>query len=203
MLDADVRVLLNHNPSEVLGRTKSGTLRLFDEQPGLRFEVDLPASPIGENVQAVRRRDIDGASFRFTVDQESWQGDLRTVESEEELKDVTVATFGPYPAASVELRTRPENNEATKKEQGEVEEQNNTEDARPPAGGRGRRSGPSISGCGRWPHLYADRGYFENRTASVTWDEFRSFTWAAGTALTDLNPVRAEGVGLGYDRRWL
>jgi hypothetical protein len=51
--------------------------------------------------------------------------------------------------------------------------------------------------------LYADRGYFENHTASITWDEYRSFTWAAGTVLTDLNPVRTEGVGLGYDRRWL
>jgi HK97 family phage prohead protease len=63
VLDADVRALLNHNPNEVLGRTKSGTLRLFDEQRGLRFEVDLPDSPIGENVrEAVRRKDIDGAS---------------------------------------------------------------------------------------------------------------------------------------------
>jgi phage head maturation protease len=37
VLGSDVRALLNHDPNEVLGRTKSGTLRLFDEQRGLRF----------------------------------------------------------------------------------------------------------------------------------------------------------------------
>jgi HK97 family phage prohead protease len=88
VLDADVRALLNHDPSQVLGRTKSGTLRLFDEQRGLRFEVDLPDSPLGENVrEAVRRKDIDGASFRFAVDQESWQRDLRTIESVKHLRE--------------------------------------------------------------------------------------------------------------------
>jgi hypothetical protein len=39
--------------------------------------------------------------------------------------------------------------------------------------------------------------------ASIGWDEYRSFTWAAGTVLTDLNPIRREGVALGYDTRWL
>jgi HK97 family phage prohead protease len=107
VLDADVRALLNHDPNQVLGRTKSGTPWLFDEPRGLRFEVDLPDSPLGKNVrEAVRRKDIDEASFRFRVNQESWQGDLRTIESVKELKDVTVGTFGAYPAASVELRTR-------------------------------------------------------------------------------------------------
>src|SRR5918995_4728132 len=82
VLSADVRALLNHDPNEVLGRTKSGTMRLFDEQRGLRFEIDLPSSPLGENVrEAVRRGDIDGASFRFQVGDESWQDDLRTVKS--------------------------------------------------------------------------------------------------------------------------
>jgi HK97 family phage prohead protease len=116
VLDSDVRALLNHNPSEVLGRTRSGTLRLFDEQRGLRFEVDLPESPIGDNVrEAVKRGDIDGASFRFVVGDESWDGDLRTVETVKDLKDITVATFGAYPAASAELRTR-DNNDVTGKE---------------------------------------------------------------------------------------
>lgn len=112
VLDADVRALLNHDPSQVLGRTRSGTLRLQDEQRGLRFEVDLPNSPLGENVrEAVRRGDIDGASFRFKVDHDSWQGDTRTIESVRALEDITVATFAAYPQTSVELRSRSRNHQ--------------------------------------------------------------------------------------------
>src|SRR3954454_9079048 len=50
VIGADVRCLLSHDPSQGLGRTRSGTLRLADEQRGLRFECDLPDSPLGENV---------------------------------------------------------------------------------------------------------------------------------------------------------
>lgn len=112
VLDADVRCLLNHDPSQVLGRTRSGTLRLRDEERGLKFECELPASPLGDNVrEAVKRGDLDGASFRFVVGDEEWDGEVRTVKSVRELHDVTVATYGAYPAASVELRTRPERND--------------------------------------------------------------------------------------------
>ena len=31
----------------------------------------------------------------------------------------------------------------------------------------------------------------------------RAITWSAGTVLTDLIPVRRDGVPLGYDTRWL
>jgi len=126
VLGSDVRCLLNHDPSQVLARSKSGTLRLHDEQRGLRFEADLPDSPLGENVrEAVRRGDIDGASFRFKVGQESWEGETRTVETIAELHDVTVATYGAYPDASVELRTRPDNTTA---DEGRQEDTMRTED---------------------------------------------------------------------------
>lgn len=117
VMGADVRALLNHDPSQVLGRTKSGTLRLADEQRGLRFECDIPDSPLGENVrEAVKRGDVDGASFRFKVGEEEWEGDTRTVKTVAELHDVTVATYGAYPDASVELRTRPDSNTAPEAE---------------------------------------------------------------------------------------
>ncbi len=115
VLSADVRALLNHDPNEVLGRTKSGTLRLFDEERGLRFELDLPDSPLGDNVRsAVKRGDIDGASFRFEVGEEDWQGDVRTVRTVRALHDVTLATFPAYPSASIELRTREPKTEGDK-----------------------------------------------------------------------------------------
>jgi HK97 family phage major capsid protein/HK97 family phage prohead protease len=108
VLDADVRALLNHDPNEVLGRTKSGTLRLFDEPKGLRFELDLPDSPLGQNMRtAISRGDLDGASFRFEVGDESWEGDTRTVRSVKALHDVTLATYPAYPSTSIELRTKP------------------------------------------------------------------------------------------------
>ena len=111
VLDADVRALLNHDPNVVLGRTKSGTLRLADDARGLRFELDLPDNR-ADLREAVSRGDLDGASFRFVVGDETWDGDRRTVTRVAELHDVTLATYPAYPAASIELRTRPDNNPA-------------------------------------------------------------------------------------------
>src|SRR5437773_2215545 len=94
VLESDVRALLNHDANEVLGSTKSGTLRLFDDPKGLRFELDLPASPLGENMRtAINRGDLDGASFRFEVGEEAWDGDVRTVQTVKALHDVTLATY--------------------------------------------------------------------------------------------------------------
>lgn len=122
VMDADVRCLLNHDPSQVLGRSRAGTLRLSDEQRGLRFECDLPASPLGDNVrEAVRRGDVDGASFRFAVGEEEWDGELRTVKTVKTLEDVTVATYGAYPDASVELRTRPDKDNAAEQAEKDTE----------------------------------------------------------------------------------
>jgi HK97 family phage prohead protease len=102
VVNSDVRALLNHDPNEVLGRTKSGTLRLFDEPKGLRFELDLPDSPLGENMRAaISRGDVDGASFRFEVGTDQWAGDVRTVTKAKALHDITIATFPAYPSASI------------------------------------------------------------------------------------------------------
>jgi hypothetical protein len=105
-------------------------LRLFDEPKGLRFELDLPDSPLGENMRsAISRGDIDGASFRFDVGTEAWDGDVRTVKTVKALHDVTLATFPAYPAASVELRTKPTVNEAPKMDEQTASSEGGTEAA--------------------------------------------------------------------------
>jgi HK97 family phage major capsid protein len=106
--EPDVVLVLNHDEDKVLARTKSGTLTLSEDERGLAFEASLPNGPLGQDVrEAVRRGDIDGASFQFVVGSEAWDdtGQLRTINRVAELYDVTVATRGAYPAAHVELRT--------------------------------------------------------------------------------------------------
>jgi HK97 family phage prohead protease len=178
VLDADVRALLNHDPNEVLGRTRSGTLRLFDEPKGLRFELDLPDSPLGENMRsAISRGDIDGASFRFDVGTEAWDGDIRTVKTVKALHDVTLATFPAYPAASVELRTKPTVKEAPKMDEQTVSSEGGAEaaiDEKPEAEQR-------TESTGTFRVTERDQGGPEVRTL---FDKFKAAGWApkVGTA---------------------
>jgi Escherichia/Staphylococcus phage prohead protease len=212
VLDADVRALLNHDPNEVLGRTKSGTLRLFDEERGLRFELDLPDSPLGENVrEAVRRRDVDGASFRFQVGQEDWNGDVRKIKAIDELYDVTVATFGAYPQASIELRTRPQKEgstmeevatlepQAEEKDEG-AEERTSTGSLRTTDINQGRAERRTLLGH------FREAGWKPGRRTEITWNDFeasaesRALTFTSGVGTVD-KLARAAG-GFGADQRY-
>jgi uncharacterized protein len=220
VLDADVRALLNHDPNEVLGRTKSGTLRLFDEARGLRFEIDVPDSPLGENVKAaVKRGDIDGASFRFQVGDEEWSDDLRTIKSVTALHDVTLATYPAYPDSSVELRSRNTNNNATRNEADKVSDESKTEERSneqrseeteerkapevkvvnepaPALKVEDRAQSPAFASLA---DAFEQRG-FPAQTATLGWNEFRALSF--GGTVTDLSPVRRDGGPLGADQRF-
>ena len=105
---ADVRFLIGHNDASVpLGRTKSGTLRLWNDSRGLGFEVDLPDSePARTLFEAVRRGDLTGMSFAFTGAQDKWEQDaeglLRTVTAAT-LTEVSAVAWPAYPATRVSV----------------------------------------------------------------------------------------------------
>ena len=110
--EPDVRLLVNHKPDHVLARTKSGTLRLHEDEHGLAFTADLPDTAYARDLrESLRRGDLDGASFRFCIGDEDWGREdgreVRTVKRVASLMDVCIATYPAYPSASVELRTRP------------------------------------------------------------------------------------------------
>ena len=116
-LTGDVRALFDHDSSHVLGRTKSGTLRMSEDEHGLAVEIDLPDTQTGRDLrESMARGDIDGMSFGFRVTKQEWdesgETPLRTIR-EVELFEVSVVTFPAYADTEVALRSL----EDTRKEQ--------------------------------------------------------------------------------------
>lgn len=115
---ADIRALVDHDPSQLLARNKSGTLRLFDEPKGLRVEIDLPATTYARDLlEKVRPRggmeigDLDGMSFGFICDPEgdTWFTDeegktIRTV-TKAQIDDVSAVTYPAYTETSIAERS--------------------------------------------------------------------------------------------------
>ncbi len=106
----DVRALLNHDPSLLLGRQGAGTLRVATDSTGLAFSVDLPDTSTGRDVRALLERgDLTGASFGFVPGEDSFSRapdgkQIRTHTSVSALLDVSVVTFPAYGGASASLR---------------------------------------------------------------------------------------------------
>lgn len=106
---ADVRALWNHDANFVLGRSKSGTLRLAEDARGLAVEIDPPKTQWARDLLVTMRRgDVDQMSFGFRVIRESWEGTagepVRVLE-EVELFDVSPVTFPAYPQTDVSARS--------------------------------------------------------------------------------------------------
>jgi HK97 family phage prohead protease len=72
--EGDIRSCFNHDPTWLLGRTKSGTHRLSEDDIGVAFETDLdPTDPHAQSLRSkVKRGDVDGCSFWFEVLREEW-----------------------------------------------------------------------------------------------------------------------------------
>lgn len=108
-LHDDVRALVNHDPGRVIGRTKSGTLRLDVDTRGLKVEIDVPDTMDGRDLWTlVERGDVSGMSFGFRVTKQDWDetGDLpvRTIH-EVELFEVSAVAFPAYDDTSLAVRS--------------------------------------------------------------------------------------------------
>ncbi|ROX83683.1 HK97 family phage prohead protease [Enterococcus durans] len=107
---SDVRCLFNHDWSNVLGRTKSGTLRLEEDERGLKFEVDLPDTTIARDlIKSMERGDINQCSFGFIPTEETWDYNstpmLRTIH-EVELYEVSIVPLPAYEDTEAALRSK-------------------------------------------------------------------------------------------------
>lgn len=108
----------HHNMADLLGSSRSRTLRLSEDDRGLYFELTLPDSSLGRDIhELVKRGDLASMSFSFYVNGaagESWR-ETSSGEIERTLKDVilleiSTVAMPAYPASKVSARAAPSSN---------------------------------------------------------------------------------------------
>jgi len=110
-LGDDVRVLFNHDPSLLLGRTTSGTASIAVDETGLRYTVTPPDTATGREVLALLERgDVSGSSFGFQVLADRWDEATTSTElpvrhiEKVKLIDVSPVTMPAYVETTAEAR---------------------------------------------------------------------------------------------------
>lgn len=110
LTNEDQLALWSHDTSKVLGRTKNGTLRLFEDEVGLRFELDLLDTTLGDDAyKTIKRGDVDGVSFGFSMLKQEWdEADpdnvIRTI-TKAKLLEISPVAFPAYPDSEVSARS--------------------------------------------------------------------------------------------------
>ena len=105
----DVVFLINHDGLP-LARTRSGTLKLTEDDHGLKIETTLdPEDPDVKSIAGkMKRGDLDKMSFAFFPDVQEWveSGDLplRTIKRAS-LHDVSIVTSPAYDGTEIALRS--------------------------------------------------------------------------------------------------
>lgn len=113
----DVRLLVNHNVDMIpLARsrnnTENSTMRLMPDENGLgiRAELDTENNADAKSLfSAVSRGDIDGMSFMFTVEKDSWDDPdsdhpTRHILSIRRVFEVSAVNFPAYSRTSIQAR---------------------------------------------------------------------------------------------------
>jgi len=106
----DVRALWNHNDDFVLGRLKNGTLKLAEDDHGLRYEILPPDTEWAKGLVAqIKRGDVDQASFGFNIEEQIKRNEgtnvYRTLKRVR-LFDISPVTFPAYPTTSADVHVR-------------------------------------------------------------------------------------------------
>ncbi|ABC61275.1 phage prohead [Geobacillus phage GBSV1] len=111
-LSNDIRALINHDASLVLGRNKAGTLELKVDSRGLwgRIKINPRDSDAVNLYERVKRGDVDQCSFGFNIIEEETEfrddGTIKWTLKKVDLHEVSVVTFPAYPDTSVHARMK-------------------------------------------------------------------------------------------------
>lgn len=102
----DVMLLWNHDSGQPLASTRSGTMKLTEDEVGLRVEARLPQTTLGKDLAILLRDGIVGKmSFGFNVIKDSWnsEGNERRLKSVR-LFEVSAVVWPAYTSTSATVR---------------------------------------------------------------------------------------------------
>lgn len=111
-ITGDVRALVNHDTTLVLGRTKVNTVELKEDSHGLwgRIRINPKDSSALDSYERVKRGDVSGCSIGFDI--ESEETDFRadgsihwTITKVMPLYEISVCTFPAYEETNISARS--------------------------------------------------------------------------------------------------
>ena len=111
-LSGDIRALINHDTTLVLGRTKANTLQLKVDNHGLWGHIDINRSDVDAmNLYSrVQRGDVDQCSFGFNIVNEETDfredGSVHWTIREVELFEISPCTFPAYEETNIAARSK-------------------------------------------------------------------------------------------------
>ena len=103
----DVKLLVNHDTGRVLASSRSGTMKLYEDEVGLRVEASLPNTSDGRDMaELLKRGDLNKMSFGFAVQKDAWNNEMteRTLKSVR-LFEVSIVAFPAYAATEANVRS--------------------------------------------------------------------------------------------------
>ncbi|MBZ3642436.1 HK97 family phage prohead protease [Enterococcus casseliflavus] len=111
----DVKGLVDHDYSKVLGRTLSNTLILEVDEIGLKFEIELADTSYANDLyKSIERGDINECSFGFKIDETDRNSTtvdkldsntyLRTVKKIKELREISIVSLPAYENTNAEIK---------------------------------------------------------------------------------------------------
>jgi len=109
----NVKALYHHQTDALLGTTCAQTLRLAQDDRGLRFALDLPDTTHGRDIaELIRRGDISGCSVGFRVRDggQVWEqrsGKPYRLLTDLDLVEITLTHDPAYQDTTVALRSKP------------------------------------------------------------------------------------------------
>lgn len=111
-LSNDIRALINHDSSLVLGRTSAHTFEVREDSHGLwgRVTVNRNDRAAMDLYERVKRGDVSGCSIGFNIRQQdtavSDNGDVHWTIKDVDLMECSVCTFPAYEETNVSARSK-------------------------------------------------------------------------------------------------